>query len=452
MKIVIAGAGRIGYSIAHELSKENHDIIVIEKNEARLKEVSNNLDVLTLQGNAASYETLAQADLKDTDLLVAVTHEDEVNLLCCLTAKKLGVSHTIARVRNREYFKQTSFLKEELGLSMTINPELQTAMEISRILRFPAASKVESFAKGRAESIEYKVTPGSAIENTKLSDLRAKFGNILICAVSRGSDIFIPRGDYVIKAGDRLNIIGSAKEINTCMKKVGNSKHGAKNVMVLGGGYIAYYLATSLENSGISLKVFEKNKEACASLKEAFPKIHIVYGNGTNPEILDEEGLEDADAFVAVTGDDDDNVISSMFAMTSGVSKVITKIKESHIIRMLANDKLDSVVQPSSIATQEIVKYVRSMQNAIDSSIESLYYIFERNVEIIEISVKGTPKFNKIPLRDLSVSHDAIIASIIRNGRCIIPSGDDYITSGDKVIIATTRRGVLTVEDVVEAK
>jgi trk system potassium uptake protein TrkA len=451
MKIVIAGAGRVGYSVARELSKENHDIVVIEQNEAKLKEVSNNLDVLTLSGNAASYDTLKQAELKNADLLIAVTEADEVNLLCCLAAKKLGVTHTIARVRNRDYFRQTAFLKDELGLSMTINPEEETASEISRILRFPFASKVESFANSKAESVEIKVSENSVLNNMKVADLRIKLGNVLVCAVSRNKEAFIPRGDFIIKAGDRLNVIGSYNEINEFIKKLGKS-HKTNNVLVLGGGNIAYYLANQLKGTGISIKVIERKKDACDKLKDAFPKVNIVYGNGTNPDILFEEGIEVADAFVAITGDDEDNIISSMFAITSGVEKVITKIKEGRFIRMLEADQLDSIVQPSSIATQKVVRYVRSMQNAYDSSIDALYYLFEQNVEILEFRANESFQYCGVPFKELPVSQDAIISAIIRKGSCIVPGGDDYISAGDIVIVTTTRKGISSLDDIVKVK
>ena len=453
MKIIIAGAGRIGYSIAQELAKENHDITVIEINEIRVKDVANNLDVLVLQGDAAGYDTLVEAGVKDADLLIAVTKDDAVNLLCCLAAKKMGISHTIARVRNSDYLKQTVYLKEELGLSMTINPEEETANEISRTLRFPLASKVESFANSKAESVEIKVTETSELNGVKLTDLRSKFGDVLVCAAKRGNEILIPRGDFVIQTGDRLNIIGSYKEINRLIEKLSSHSRGAKKVIVLGAGNIAYYLAGKLLDAGISLKVIEKRKEKCAAIKDAFPKVNVVYGNGNNPEILGEEGLQVADAFVAITGDDDDNIISSMYAMSLGVGKVITKIKESHIIRMLSNNQLDSIIQPSSIATQRVVRYVRSMQNAYDDSgIDALYYIFDRDVEILELRIKDSFKSVNIPLKDLSVSHDALIAAIIRKGKCIVPSGDDVILAGDSVIVSTTRSGVVALEDLVEAR
>ena len=453
MKIVIAGAGRVGLSIAHELVKENHNITIIEGNNEKQKEVGNSLDVLTILGNAASYDVLMEAGVKNADLLIAVTREDEINLLCCLAARKMGVPHTIARVRNSEYYKQAAFLNEELGLSMTINPEEETANEISRILRFPVATKVEAFAGSKAELIEIKVSPESALNGVTMSSLRSNFGNVLICAVKRDKEVFIPRGDYVIRAGDKLNVVGSYREINQLVKKVSKKHREPKKIMLIGGGEIAYYLIRKLADTNMAIKIIEKNKAECARLKDIFPKVSCVYGHGNDPELLNEEGLEVADAFVAITDDDDDNIISSMYALSSDVGKVITKIKESKIINILSGDQLDSIVQPASIATQRVIRYVRSMQNAYDQSgIDAMYYLFEQKVEIIEFKINEKFQFDNIPLKDLDVAQGAIIASIIHNGQCIIPDGEDVIHSGDIVILATTRNGVIAREDVVEAK
>lgn len=455
MKIVIAGAGRVGYSIAHELSKGNHEITLIDCDGDRVRKVSNNLDVMVYEGNAASYEMLKEAGIKGADLLIAVTKSDETNLLCCLCANKIGAKHTIARVRSRDYIKQANFLKEELGLSMIINPEEETASEISRILRFPSASKVESFANSRAESVEIKISENSSLNGMGLSELRSKSGaNVLACAVFRGDDAFIPRGDYVMRAGDRINFIGAYSQINLLAKRMGFNRHTAKNVLAVGGGNVALYLAHQVYNTGINLKIIENDKEACAKIKYAFPKVSVVHGDGNDPELLKEEGISDANAFVAITDDDDDNVITSMFAISSNCKKVITQVHESHIIKLLSNNALDSMIQPSDIATQRIVSYVRSMQNAYNSSaaVESLYYIFDRNIEILELKVSENFKYDSVPLKSLKISHDAIVASIIHNGSCIIPSGDNVIHSGDSVIIATSLKGVLKLEDVVEGK
>ena len=452
MKIVIAGAGRVGRSIAQELVKEKHNITVIEGNPEKLKKIGNNLDVLTILGNAASYDILKEADVKNADLLIAVTREDEINLLCCLSARKMGVPHTIARVRNTDYYKQAAFLNEELGLSMTINPEEETANEISRILRFPVATKVEAFANSKAELVEIKISEESALNGVDLATLRADFGNVIICAVKRNGEVFIPRGDYVITAGDKLNMVGSYKEINQLVRKVSKKFREPKKIMLVGGGDIAYYLINKLANTNMSLKILEKDKLECRRLKDLFPKISVIQGGGADPEVLGEEGIEVVDAFVAITNDDDDNIISSMFALSSNDGKVITKIKESKIINMLSDGQLDSIVQPSSIATERVVRFVRSMQNAYDKSgIEAMYYLFGQTVEILEFKIFDKFAYDNIPIRDLKVAQDAVIASIIHQGRCIIPTGDDVICSGDTVILSTTRNGVISLEDVIEA-
>ena len=452
MKIVIAGAGRVGRSIAQELVKEKHNITVIEGNPEKLKKIGNNLDVLTILGNAASYDILKEADVKNADLLIAVTREDEINLLCCLSARKMGVPHTIARVRNTDYYKQAAFLNEELGLSMTINPEEETANEISRILRFPVATKVEAFANSKAELVEIKISEESALNGVDLATLRADFGNVIICAVKRNGEVFIPRGDYVITVGDKLNMVGSYKEINQLVRKVSKKFREPKKIMLVGGGDIAYYLINKLANTNMSLKILEKDKLECRRLKDLFPKISVIQGGGADPEVLGEEGIEVVDAFVAITNDDDDNIISSMFALSSNDGKVITKIKESKIINMLSDGQLDSIVQPSSIATERVVRFVRSMQNAYDKSgIEAMYYLFGQTVEILEFKIFDKFAYDNIPIRDLKVAQDAVIASIIHQGRCIIPTGDDVICSGDTVILSTTRNGVISLEDVIEA-
>ena len=452
MKIIVAGAGRIGYSLALDLSCEKHDITVIEQNSAVCSEVSDTLDVFTLCGNAAACDILEEAGAAQADLLIAVTQADETNLIICLTAKKLGVRHTIARVRNNDYYKQISIFKNEFGLSMTINPEEATAGEISRILRFPSALKVEPFAKGRAESVEIRVAADSALDGLKMSDFHTRFSDrVLICAVARGKQAIIPRGDFVLQSGDRLNIVGAYREIGSFLKSVNGAVTSVKAVIVLGGGTVTRCLLRQLAGSGISVKVIEKDEEKCARISSEFPRAGLVFADGCKSNVLMEEGLEQADAFVAITSDDDENVITSMYAMSKGVRRVVTKIKEGHLIRMMESNTLDCIIQPSAVATQLVVQYVRSMQNAYDSSIDSLYHTFDGRVEMLEFRIIGAPKYIGIPLKQLKISHDALIAAIIRDGKCVIPGGDDAICSGDSVIIATTRDGVARVSDILEA-
>ncbi|MBQ7549393.1 MAG: Trk system potassium transporter TrkA [Clostridia bacterium] len=452
MKIIIAGAGRIGYSIAAELSKEKNDISVIECNETRVEEIYNSLDIQVYKGNGANYDVLAQAGAANADLVIAVTHADETNLLCCLTAKKLGTKRTIARVRDREYRKQIALLKDELGITMIINPEEATANEISRILRYPAASKVEPFANSRAESVEIRVGEDSPLNGLQISNFHSKIADkVLISAVSRGKEAIIPRGDFTLQTGDRLNLIGSYKEMNNFLRKNNSFRHGIKTVLILGAGRTTSYLIQRIINSGMKVKIIEKNERMCEELKLAFPKAELVLADGTKSEVLLEEGLADADAFLAATGDDEDNVITSMYALSLGTRKVITKINESHIIKMLAGSNLDSIVQPSSIATQRVVQYVRSVQNAYDTnSVDRMYYMFEGRVEALEFIINENTPFIGSPIKDLSLASDVLIAAIIRKGVCIIPSGDDVISPGDSVIITTTRSAISRFEDIVE--
>lgn len=453
MKIIIVGAGRLGYFIASELSNEMHDVTVIDRDKKRMVDIENNLDVITVTGNGVSCEMLKQADASHTDLLIAVTDSDETNILTCIAARKAGVQRTVARVRNSEYFELAMLLKDEVGLSMLINPEEMTASEISRILRFPAASKVEPFANGKAESVEFRIAPGSPLDGLKLSNFHSKMTDkVLVCAVSRNGSVSIPRGDFTLMAGDRLNIIGDYRDINSFLKKNRASGRNVKTVLVCGGGTIAFYLARQLANTGIKLKIIEKNNKSCAELKTAFPKTELVYADGTKPDVLAEEGLADSDAFVAIMGDDEDNAITSLFASSVGVGKVITKIKETGIIKMLSDANLDSVLQPASIATQNIIRLVRSIQNAYDSSVETLYYLFEGKVETLEFRVSDGFEGFGIPIKQLRVSKDALIAAIIRSGKCIVPGGDDVIMKDDKVIVTTVKTGIRSLDEVVEVR
>lgn len=453
MRVIVAGAGRIGYSIAEELAFEGHNLTVIDRDADNCRNISESLDVSVVNGNAASCEVLEDAGAQGTDLLIAVTQADETNLIICLTAKKMGVKHTIARVRSHDYYGQLSLLKNELGLSMTINPEEATAGEISRILRFPSAQKVEPFAKGRAESVEFRIPAQSALCGLKISDFSSTFReHVLICAVQRGQEVTIPRGDFVLAAGDRLNVVGSYRQISSFLKKVCGNMREIRSVIVLGGGMTCHYLVGSLINAGISVKIIERSEERCSELKNEFPKAQMVLADGRESNVLLEEGLENADAFITITGDDDDNVITSLYALSMGVKKVVTQIKETHIIRLLENNGLDTIFQPCAVATQYIVQYVRSMQNAYDNNkMESLYHTFEGKVEIMEFRITSNFEAIGIPLKKLKIDREALIAAIIRDGNCIIPSGDDAIRSGDGVIVATTQNGVIGLDDLLEA-
>lgn len=450
MNIIVIGAGRMGQSLAGRLIEEGHSVTAVDWDPDKIEHISTNYDVMALQGNGADYEVLTEAGAEDADLLLAVTSDDAVNMLCCLTARKLGVGNTVARVRTMEYFRQLVFFKEELGLSLVFNPEHDAAAEISRILRIPSAAKVESFAKGRAEMVEFTITAGMPICGMKLSQLGGRYGSgILISAVQRNSDVVIPTGSYTLEAGDVVHVVGAPAKMSAFFKAIGTHKRSVRDVMILGGGRISLYLGRELIDAGIRVKIIEEDEEHCETIKEILPKAEVLLGDGTDPRLLEEEGIRTTDAFVALTGSDQNNIITSMFAARSGAGKVITKINQEVFRTMVGSHKLDSFVTPTSIASDNIVQYVRAMQNSLDASgIESLHEIADGKAEVIEFLIRKDAPYLNIPLRDLKIGHDTLLAAIIRGNTCIIPGGNDVIRLHDSVIAVTARFGIQRFSDI----
>lgn len=452
MNIVIIGAGRMGYSIAERLAVEDHDVTVVDRDEARLTELANSADVMTMYGNGSDYSVLAEAGVSDADVLIAVTNDDAVNMLCCLSGKKLGVKNAVARVRTMEYYRQMVFLKNELGLSLVLNPELSAAAEISRILRFPSAAKVESFAKGRAEMVEFTVSDAIPLHGMSLMKMREKYGSrVLVCAVEHGDSVIIPKGDYRIAVGDVLHVVGAPAEMSGFFKAAGIYKRSVKNVILLGGGRIALYLGRELLSAGIRVKIIEKNEAHCEVIKEILPKADVMLGDGTNPRVLEEEGIRTADAFVPLTGSDQDNIITAMFAAKIGSGKVIVKVNDDYYRRLVDMQGIESFVSPKKTASDSIVQYIRAMQNSFDASgIESLHEIAGGNAEVVEFSIARDAMHLGKPLKDLRIRRDALLGAIIRGNSCIIPGGNDAIKAGDSVIAVTTRFGMQRFEDLFE--
>ena len=451
MNIVLVGAGRMGGEIAIRLADEGHDITVVDSDAERLEQIANTVDAMTLLGNGADYSVLSEAGVADADLLIAVTNEDAVNMLCCLSGKKLGVKNTVARVRTMEYFQQMVFLKDELGLSLVLNPEQAAAAEISRILRFPSAAKVDSFAKGRAEMVEHTVEAGSPLCSLRLDRLRSKHGGILIAVVERGEDVFIPRGDFVLQEGDAIHVVGSPNAISGFFKGIGCYKRSVRDVMLLGGGRISLYLGAYLMGAGIRVKIMERDEQHCETIKEILPKAEVLLGDGTDPKVLVEEGIRSADAFVALTGSDQNNTITSMFAQREGVGKVIVKVNEDAFRIMAGSQKLDSFVLPKNAAAEIVVSYVRAMQHSINTvGIESLHDIAYGKAEVLEFSINGDAPNLGVPIKELDIRRDTLIAAIIRNNQCIIPGGSDTMEKNDTVIAVTTKFGMKGFADIFE--
>ena len=439
MKIIIIGAGKVGSTLAAQLVKEGHEVVVMDTNQERLDELQNRIDIMTLCGNGASKEYLAEAEVAESDLVIAATSADEVNILSCFIARQIGATKTIARVRNPEYRNQLEIMKEELGLSMIVNPELSAANEISRIFRFPSANDVELFCRGHVELVEYTIGKDCPLCGLALKDIYSKYKiKVLICAVRRGADITIPKGDFILKEGDKINITASPKNIHDFFEAIGSFKRPIKSVMIIGGSMIAYYLADQLIDMGMDVKIIEQNTRRCEELSEMLPKASIVCANATEKDIMLEEGILDFDGFVALTGLDEMNIIYGMYAKTKNVEKVITKVHHLSFPEVIESSGIESVVSPKLITAERISSYVRAIQNSYSKNkVESLRRIVDNRIEALEFIVREDEYYVGVPLKDLAIKEDILVAAIVRKGHAIIPNGFDCIKKGDSVVVIT---------------
>ena len=394
-------------------------------------------------------EVQQRADVPHADLVIACTSTDECNMLSCLIARRLGARHTIARVRNPIYYKQIDFLKKDLHLSMVVNPELIVAGDITRLLLFPDASKVETFVKGRVELVEFPIHCGK-LEGLSLSELYARFQvQVLVCAVESGETVLIPDGDYILKAGDKLHIAASHQNMEQFFKKIALRKEKIKNAMICGGGRVAYYLASQLCNLGMNVKIIERNRERCEELCELLPKATIINGDATEHDLLIEEGIEKTDAFIALTGMDEENIIMSLFASKQSVSKVIVKINEDRRAMMIDELGLDSIVSAKTATADAILGYVRARRNSqCSANVETMYQLLDGRVEALEFIIKSENAYTGVPLKDLNLKVNNIIACIARGRKIIIPNGDDSIQVGDSVVIITMTKQIRDLDDI----
>ena len=452
MKIVIIGDGKVGYKLAEHLSVDNYDVVLIDNNEEKLKEAINNLDINCFAGDGVSVEVQAEAGVPEADLVIACTSTDELNMLSCLVAKRLGAKHTIARVRNPLYYHQIDLLKEDLHLSMVINPEFAVANEIARNLIFPDASKVETFVKGRLELVEVPVREGSPIIGYKLAEIYSKFQiKILICAIQRGSEVFIPDGEFVIEKGDKLHIAATHREIEQFFSRLGNRKRRVRNVLICGGGRVGFYLAKKLCSMGMDVKIIEQSQERCEDLCEELPKVTVIHGDATDHDLLLEEGVREADALVALTGVDEENIIMGLFAKKQGVQKIVAKVNEDSRAQMVEGLGIDSIVSSKNATVDAIFSYVRARQNSLSSAnIESMYRLVDDRVEALEFVIKEETKYTNIALKDLKTKPNNLIACIGRKRQMIIPSGNDSIRVGDTVVVITKSKKIQDITDILE--
>lgn len=451
MKIIIVGVGKVGLALTKHLSRENK-VTIIDQNPQLVDNIINIYDVMGVCGNGASYDVQKEAEADKADLLIATASSDEINILTCLVAKKLGIPHTIARIRNPEYEKQLRFMREELGLSMSINPEKATAREIARVLRFPAAMKLESFSKGRLELVEYRLAENSTLHGTRLSDLYRNIRvRVLICAVSRRDETYIPSGDFVLQAGDKIYLTAAPHELELFFRHLGVFRGRASSVMIVGASKLCYYLASQLIDMGMSVKIVDQNRQRCVEIEERLPKALVIVGDGTDSELLQEEGIGQIDAFVAITGLDEANILMSMSAARqSRDCKVVAKINRRSLMELVSTEgMIDSVVSTGAVTTELILKYIRSMKNATGSQVKTLHRIVDEKVEALEFGIKENYSFVGVPLRDLRIKSGILVAGIVRrSGRIVIPTGDDVINQGDDVIVVATDTGIQDIRDI----
>ena len=452
MKVVIVGDGKVGYTLTKSLSEEGHDLVVIDNNKRILLASQESLDVAVVDGNGASVEVQREAGVDTADLLIAATNGDETNLLCCMVAKKLGCKHTIARVRNPEYDQQIRFMRDELGLSMVINPEKAAALEIFRLLQFPSFLKRDSFARGNAELVELKLKGGNPLIGKPLQQFRTVADvNALVCAVERDNEIHIPKGDFTLHLGDKVTIAADAADLVKLIKNLGVYSPKAQRVMIVGGSRTAAYLAQRLIR--IDLTIVEQDEKRCMDLSEALPQATVINGNGTDQRLLLSEGIASADAVVSLMGIDEENLLVSMFASYVGVPKSITKISRNEYNPIFESMGIDSIVSPKLLTANEIVRYVRAMEDTTGGSVLTLYKIVDGKAEALEFSVKGEAKFLNLPLYRLKLKKNVLIAAIIRARKVIIPSGADVMQKGDTVIVVTEAdRAIRDLKDIFEGE
>ena len=436
MKIIIIGNGKVGFALAKQLVGESHDLVLIDQNGAALHQADSTLDVLCMEGNGASINVLLEAGVRQADLAIAVTGYDEVNIMCCLIAKKLGAQHTVARIRNPEYFDESNLLKREVGLDMIINPEYAAAQEIGRILRVPSAFSVESFARGRVEMIGLYVKESDSLVGTSLQEFnRNRSGTVLVCTVIRKGEVFVPDGRYTFQVGDKIYVIGGQKELDQFYRELNLPSRPIRSISVLGGSRVATYLGWAMDKLGVRMKLVEQDAEKCLLLADKLPNALVIHGDGTDQHLLEVEGVLESDAFVALTNRDEENLLMALSAQRKGVRKVIAKMSRLNYIELMRDAGVDSIISPKDITASQITAYVRSLANSRGSAVEHLYKLLDGAMEAVMFTATTSTRFLNTQLKDLNLKKGLLVAAIVRQNRTIIPDGNAKILDGDKVIV-----------------
>jgi trk system potassium uptake protein TrkA len=451
MKIVIVGLGTIGKTVLRSLSNMGHTIVIIDENKDKVENMIEKYDVTGVVGNGACMDILIEAGTQDADLAIFLTNSDELNVFACLTAKKAGVKNTIARVRNPDYRQQIRDMKDELGISMIVNPEKETAEEIFNLINLPSISQMEHFAKGKALLAEIVVDEGcSLIGETLISLGKQLKTKVLVCAVQRGDDVIIPSGTFMFEEGDRVHFTSDANSLRDFLAEAKLEKLPFKNIMIIGGDKTGYYLAEELSKKKFNIKLLESNLERAEELAEMLPKVTVINANGTQHDLLIEEGIEVMDAFVALTNIDEENMIVSMFANKMDVTKTITQIKNDELYDMLGELGIENTVSPKRIVADRIISYIRALTNKRGSNVLTLYRLVNDRVEALEFLAKKEEKFFNKPLKTIKTKENCLIACIIRENEVIIPDGNSHIQLGDNVIVVTTHKNFDDLKDILD--
>ena len=437
MKIIIVGGGKIGATLIESLENEGHDITVVDRDQKVIDEISNIYDVMCVCGNGVDNDTLKEAEVSKAELLISVTDSDEINMLICFIAKKMGASYTVARVRNPEFNdKRMGQVKQYLDLSLTINPEFLAALEIFNILKLPAAINIETFSRRNFSMIELLLKEGTHLDGMNLIELRKKYNlNFLISVVKRGDEVYIPDGNFVLKTGDHICLTANFIEIQKLLKMLGLAKKQSKSVMILGATTTCYYLAKMLIRSGTDVTIIDKDINRCNQFAEKLPEAVIINGDGAEQEVLMEEGIASTDAFVSLTGMDEENILISFFAQSQNVPRVIAKVNRNELAAMAEKLGLDSIVSPKKAVSNVVTSYARALENSLGSNVETMYKLMNGSVEALEFNVQSDFKSQHIPLKDMQLKKDVLIAGIIRKRKAFVPIGDDEIIAGDKIIV-----------------
>ena len=445
MKIIVVGGGKVGTALCRSLVAENHDVILIEQDEAVLNQITKRYDIIGIAGNGANFKILEQADVSHCDIFISMTEHDEVNMVSAVLAKRMGAKETVVRVRNPGYSNPYFKEKNILGFSLVVNPELLTARYIANIIDFPNALSVEHFANGRVALMEFKLKEDSNLCQMSISQFRKKFGNIIVCAIERKGHLEIPDGDFTLEAGDKIYVTGNRLDIVQFHNMV--RPRVVKSLMIIGAGKIAYYLLNILKNSKIELKVIESNHERATFFSQEFPDLYVVHGDGTAKDILLEERSNNFDAIATLTGVDEENIITSMFLNNLGVQKNITKVNRTSLLEIIDNQDFASIVTPKGIAVDTVMHFIRGRYNAQFSNLEALHHVANGQIETLQFQIKEENKMTGIPLSQLHLKKDVLIAAIIRQGKAIFPTGDDNLQVGDKIVVTTLLQNITQIYD-----